>query len=203
MMSLVEAISVACIVEGDGEVSALPVLLRRIREWRTAHIPVDINFPIRVRRDRFLNKDDEFRRHVLLAQRKSGPEGWILILLDADDDCPATLGASITDRVKQIDPGIRVAVVLANREYEAWFVAAAKSLNGRRGFAFEATNNIFDAEARRDAKGWIRERMTSGVYRETSDQAAFSAVLSLDEAHDNSRSFRKLCAEWSRHCSRD
>ena len=25
---------------------------------------------------------------------------------------------------------------------------------------------------------------------------------SLDEAHDNSRSFRKLCAEWSRHCSR-
>ena len=45
--------------------------------------------PIRVRRDQFLNRDKEFSRHLSLAAGKCGEDGWILILLDADDDCPA------------------------------------------------------------------------------------------------------------------
>ena len=202
-MSLVETTTVTCIVEGDGEVSALPVQLRRICAWQTPDLHIEINFPIRVRRDKFLNKDDEFRRHILLARHKSGPNGWILILLDADDDCPAELAVDITDRAKKIDPLLQVAVVLANREYEAWFIAAATSLNGHRGFTLAAGDQVPDAELRRDAKGWVRERMPRGAYRETSDQAAFSAVLSLGQTHENSRSFRKLCAEWTKHCNRN
>lgn len=54
-------IKVASIVEGDGEVSALPILLRRINEWQSPGLYVNALPPIRVRRDRFLNKDDEFR----------------------------------------------------------------------------------------------------------------------------------------------
>lgn len=81
-------ISLSPIVEGDGEVAALPVLLRRIAEWRTPEVYVDVLAPIRVYKDRFLNRDDEFTRHLKLAAAKAGERGWILILLDADDDCP-------------------------------------------------------------------------------------------------------------------
>ena len=80
-------INVTAIVEGDGEVIVLPILLRRLNEWLTPEVYVDVGYPIRVRRDRFLNKEDEFRRHLSLAANKCGGEGWILILFDADDDC--------------------------------------------------------------------------------------------------------------------
>jgi hypothetical protein len=63
-------IAVASIVEGDGEVAALPVLLRRLRDWRTPSTAVNVLHPIRVRRERFLNREQEFRRHLLLAAGK-------------------------------------------------------------------------------------------------------------------------------------
>jgi hypothetical protein len=52
-------------------------------------------------------------------------------------------------------------VVFANREYEAWFLAAAESLQGKRGFEFEKTP-AFEPERLRNAKGWLGERMTGG-----------------------------------------
>ncbi len=41
--------------------------------------------------------------------------------------------------------------------------------------------------------------MQSGVYREMLDQPAFTARIDLQQAKDNSRSFRKLCKEWQIH----
>jgi hypothetical protein len=187
--------AVAAIVEGDGEVAALPVLLRRLSAWQTPELPVHLLPPIRVRRERFLNRDDELHRHLLLAAAKCGDDGWILVLLDADDDCPEQLGKEILRRAQACVPHRRVSVVLAKREYEAWFIAAADSLHGKRGFALEGTESI-DAEAPRNAKGWIGERMAGRTYRETSDQPAFSALMDLEQAYAGSRSFRKLCSEW-------
>jgi hypothetical protein len=189
--------AVVAIVEGDGEVAALPILLRRINEWNSPESYVQALPPIRVRRDRFLNRPEEFHRHLLLAAAKCGEDGWILILLDADDDCPAELGAEILKRAQACVPYRRVSVVLANREYEAWFVAAAESLDGYRGFSFNPMD-ITDAERPRNAKGWMGERMIGGTYRETTDQPAFSARMDLQQAFDRSRSFRKLCSEWRR-----
>jgi hypothetical protein len=184
------------IVEGDGEVAAFPVLLRRVGQWLTPEIGASILAPIRVRKDRFLNRQEEFRRHLLLAAAKAGKGGWILILLDADDDCPALKGVEISERAKEIVPHRRIAVVLANREYEAWFIAAAASINGHRGLALTAGDQDVAAENPRDAKGWLAQRLPTGTYRESTDQAAFSAVLDLQLAFDRSRSFRKLCSEW-------
>ena len=186
--------AVAAIVEGDGEVAALPVLLRRLNVWMTPNVNVPVPPPIRVRRDRFLNRHEEFRRHLLLAAAKCGDGGWILVLLDADDDCPATLGGEILERARACVPHRNVSVVIANREYEAWFIAAARSLHGRRGFSYETVESI-DAERPRNAKGWIADHMI-GAYREVTDQPAFSARMDLQQAFDASRSFRKLCSEW-------
>lgn len=187
--------SVASIVEGDGEVAALPILLRRLAsEWTPGSL-VNALPPIRVRRDKFINKEDEFRRQILLAAAKSGQTGWILVLLDADDDCPANLGNQIYQRALKYIPHQRLSVILANREFEAWFIAAAKSLDGLRGFSSRSGETV-DAEVPRNAKGWIRERMRTGIYSEILDQPAFAARIDLKQAFDNSRSFRKLCKEW-------
>ncbi|MBZ8142349.1 hypothetical protein CLD22_20910 [Rubrivivax gelatinosus] len=186
---------VVAIVEGDGEVAALPVLLRRIAQWRSPGLYAEIAQPIRVRRDRFLNRAEEFERHLLLAAAKSDEGDWILVLFDADDDCPAELASELLARAHGVIPHRRISVVLAKREYEAWFIAAAASLDGHRGFRFDPQDSIA-AETPRDAKGWIASRMPSRSYGETTDQPAFSAKMDLELALENSRSFRKLCTEW-------
>lgn len=189
---------IATIVEGDGEVAALPLLLRRLQYWRTPQRQVEVLHPIRVRRDRFLNKDDEFRKYLLLAREKAGTEGWSLVLLDADDDCPAAKAREIIGRATAVMGPARFSAVLANREYEAWFIAAAASLEGFRGFSHAADDST-PAELPRDAKGWLRDRMSSRYYGETTDQPAFTAKFDLALAAAGSRSFRKLCDEWDRH----
>ncbi len=194
--------NIACIVEGDGEVAALPILLRRLAERRTLEQYPDVQTPIRVRRDRFLHRDEEFRRHLLLAAAKCGNDGWILVLLDADDNCPASLSADILQRAQSCVPHRSVSVVLANREYEAWFIAAAASLQGQRGFAIHPSERIPDPETPRDAKGWIKAHMEGGMYGETTDQPALTARMDLQQAFDRSLSFRKLCSEWDRQVAR-
>ncbi|WP_184009127.1 DUF4276 family protein [Paraburkholderia sp. WSM4177] len=193
-------IPIASIVEGDGEVSALPILLRRMAAQWSPDTVINPLQPIRVRRDKFLNKEEEFRRQLLLAAAKTGEDGWILIVLDADDDCPARLGQKIFERARQYVPHRRLSVVLANREFEAWFIAAAPSLDGARGFSIAPTE-LLDAETPRNAKGWMREHMQSGTYSEILDQPAFTARMDLQQALDNSRSFRKLHREWQTHVS--
>ncbi|AVT11958.1 DUF4276 family protein [Paracidovorax avenae] len=191
-------IPIASIVEGDSEVIALPILLRRLAGELEPAVAVQPLPPIRVRRDRFIQRDDEFRKQLLLAAAKSGEQGWILVVLDADDDCPAQLGQQLLARAQKYVPHRRISVVLANREFEAWFIAAASSLQGARGFAVEV-DELVEAEIPRDAKGWMRRHMKGGVYREILDQPAFAARIDLQQAQDNSRSFRKLCKEWQTH----
>ncbi|WP_427184595.1 DUF4276 family protein [Bordetella bronchialis] len=193
-------IQIASIVEGDGEVAALPIVLRRLAaEWEPPSVVHPLP-PIRVKRDRFLNREEEFRKQLLLAAAKCGEGGWILIVLDADDDCPARLGAEVLARAQLYVPHRRTSVVLANREFEAWFIAAAQSIQGARGFSIRS-DEVVDAERPRDAKGWMREHMQGGTYREILDQPAFAARFDLRQAHERSRSFRKLCKEWCVHVS--
>lgn len=190
-------ICVVPIVEGDGEVQALPVLLRRLCQWLTPEGFVDYGRPIRVHRDRFLKRNTEFRRMLLLAAAKAGDTGWILVLLDADDDCPVTLALDIATRAREVLPNRPISVVCANREFEAWFLASAESLDGRRSLKVALREVPADPDAIRGAKEWLSRRMTAGRYRETTDQPAFAAIMDLEAARSRSRSFRKLCTDWS------
>lgn len=184
--------TIACIVEGDGEVRALPLLLRRLAESRGI-FDIRIPAPIRVHRDQFIRRDEEFRRKLLLAAAKS-EGGTVLILLDADDDCPVTLAADLNRRAREVLGEVIVAVVVPQREYEAWFLAAAGSLAGKRGLEEDLVAPM-DSDAVRNAKGWLSERMSNGRYHEVSDQPAMSALLDIDEALAASRSFRKFVKE--------
>ena len=179
------------IVEGSGEVAALPILVRRIADAALPGAAPQVPRPIRVRRDQFL-KENELERYVDLAARQSGPDGRVLIVLDDDDDCPPELASRILRRATRARSDRRIKVVLARREYEAWFLAAADSIAGRRGLQGDITAPI-DAESIRDAKGWLTSRMPPGrAYKETRDQPALTSLFDLAMARRRASSFDKM-----------
>lgn len=184
------------IVEGHGELEAFPVLLRRLATWIAPNKHIDIAPPIRTGRDKFLNNSNEFSKILKLAQLKANTGGRVMLLLDADDDCPVLLATKILSMSKQTTPHLNLSVVIANREYEAWFLAAANSINGMRKFTLKLQIPV-DPDAPRNAKGWLDKQMNSG-YNPILDQPAFSAKFDLNEAWENSRSFRRLCDEFIR-----
>ena len=177
------------IVEGHGEVRALPVLLRRFRDEAEVW-DVDIGRPIRRPRSRLV-KEEELQQAVRLALLQ--PDcGAVLILFDGESDCPAGLGPTLQGWATAAAAGAPCSVVLAHREYEAWFLAAIESLRGHRGVMNDAEPHP-DPESPRGAKEQLEARMQPGAsYLETTDQPAFSALFSLPDAYRRSRSFRKL-----------
>jgi hypothetical protein len=179
------------VVEGHGEVAAVPVLVRRLIEaGGISTAGLEVGRPIRRNRSHLV-QEGSLREAVRLARLQPGCRG-ILILLDADDDCPAELGPRLQGWAEQEAREIPCAVVLAHREYEAWFLASLDSLRGQRGIRADAAAEAAP-EAIRGAKERLARYLEGGApYFETSDQPALTARFSLAEAHRRSRSFRRL-----------
>lgn len=184
------AINLSCIVEGEGEEEAIPVTIRRIANRVAPELVLKIhNFRVHGNK---LVKPGELERSVELAARRAGRDGAILIVMDCDDDCPATLGPELLARAQRARPDMPIRVVLAKREFEAWFLAAAESLRSQRGLApdLEAPAN---PEAIRGAKEWLNARMGTGHhYRPTLDQPALAEVFDLERARRGAPSFDKF-----------
>jgi hypothetical protein len=188
-------VEIACIIEGDGEEQALPVLLRRILNEiePTLGWQVRLHPPIRRARD-MLKKPEHLSRVVELAARLISGQGAVLVLIDADDDCPATLGPDLLATAQAARSDVPISVILANMEYEAWFLSAARSLRGRRGLPDDLEPPA-DPEAVRGAKEWLTRQMPVGqTYSPTKRQASFSERMSLEEAR-TAPSFDKLCRD--------
>jgi hypothetical protein len=185
---------IASVVEGHGEVEALPALIRRIADSAgfTGHL--QINPPIRVKSASFINDQDYFRKYVALAAAKAAARnGSLLILMDCDDDCPAMLGPALLQRARSVRPNIDIYVTLAYREFETWFITAASSLEGRRGLplGLKAPRH---AEQIRDAKGWLGQRMNIS-YDPVTHQLEFTKEFDLKLAranHSFDRLYRKI-----------
>lgn len=187
---------IACIVEGHGEVPAVPILIRRIVESYRPGRYVRVPPPIRQRRDRVLGKPDELHRAVEFACRKATPEGGVLILMDADADPACRLGPRLLSTARAVRPDRRIAVVLAVTEFESWFLAGAEPLRGRQGLPLDLVPPDGDPEGIRGAKEWLRERMPPGrTYSEVVDQPKLAAALDVFEVRRRSASFDKLVRE--------
>ena len=198
---------IAPIVEGNGEMACIHALLGNVwRKFVDAESP-EILKPIKKNRTQ-LDKRDKLRRFVeeaatFLAGRSTPSlPGLILILLDADDDCPAELGPRLRGWAKDVDARFEVACVVANLEYETWFVAAAESL-AAAGFLGRKGRESFpdDPEGQRLRKGWIEERyrIAKGEkYDPVVHQLPMTQAMDLDACHERSASFRKLCRELTR-----
>ena len=117
--------------------------------------------------------------------------GGILVLFDADDDCPMELAPALERWARAAAGATPCSIVMANREYEAWFLASIGSLRGHMGVREDAAS-FPEAESPRDAKGRLKRQMLSGRYSPAADQAALTARFDLASAWRGCRSFRKL-----------
>jgi len=116
----------------------------------------------------------------------------VLILFDSDDDCPKELAPLVQKWAAEEAHERPCAVVVAHREYEAWFLAAIESLRGKQGILPDAMSHP-DPERPRDAKGELEARMPPGrSYSETADQAALTAQFDMAAAYARCRSFRRM-----------
>ena len=174
-------IKIGCIVEGEGDVAALPILIRRVAADLYPELAIDIPRPIRVNKNQIV-KDGKLERGIELAVEKIGGQGAIFVILDSDDDCPAELGPALLHRASQARSDLPIAVVLAKYEFEAWFLSAAESLRGKRGLE-DDIHPPNDPEAIRGAKEWLSQRMENRrTYRETQDQPALTALFDIEQA---------------------
>lgn len=120
------------------------------------------------------------------------------MLLDSDKDCPKELGPQIQAWAESESQPIPCAVVLAHKEFEAWFLAAMESLRGVRGIRNDAESHP-EPETPRGAKAQVEARMHPGYsYSETADQAAMTAKMDLSQVYHRSRSFRKFVSAFGK-----
>jgi len=191
-------ISVAPIVEGHGEVSALRILLVRIWTQLLRRSHLDVLQPIRQPRSKLV-QDEELLKAVDLASLKLGARASdgpsrILLVLDADDDPPCKLGPKLVRTVSRERRHLAFSTVVAQVEYETWFVAAADSLTDFLDVPLEAPE-VRDPEAARCRKAWIMKHFRRGRYSETVDQPRMTAAMDLSLCRSRSPSFDKLCRE--------
>jgi hypothetical protein len=188
-------VCITAIVEGHGEVEAVPILIRRIATEIDPSLVPDIPPPIRVPADRF-KKPGELERTVDLAIRKLDGDGGVFIVIDCDwnNGCPKLDGPVLLSRAKAVRPDVPIALVLANKEYEAWFIAAAESIRGKRGLS-QTLEVVIDPEEIRGAKEWLSSRMPPNQpYTETIHQPALTALFDFNAAR-RANSFDKCYRE--------
>jgi len=177
------------IVEGHGEVAAVPLLLRRLCVEAQCQ-DIEVGRPIRWKRGDLV-KQEGLARAVRLALLRPECKA-ILIVFDSDRDCPRDLAPRLTNWARQVAAGVPCEVVMAHREYEAWFLANVESLRGKRGIRTDAKPHP-DPESPRGAKGQLEQRMEYGAsYIERTDQPALTQSFDMSLAYRRCRSFRKL-----------
>jgi len=92
-------LSIVPIVEGQGDVAALPILLRRLLWEQNNRYDVQIAKPKKTGGSGGLMRDLE----GFLRLAASTPDcGSILVLIDADDKCPKELAKKLASRSKAL-----------------------------------------------------------------------------------------------------
>lgn len=187
------------IVEGHSELHSVPILLRRLLHGEGI-FDLDVARPFRVQRSRVV-RPGELEKALTFATRFRERAAGIVLLLDADDDCPAVLGAELAKRSHAVTE-LPTLVALANREFEGWLLGAKESLRGVRGIRDDATSPE-DPESIRGAKERLTKNMTIGRrYLEVDDQPALTTHLDLESAQARCPSFARFARKLSALASR-
>ena len=186
--------SIIAIVEGPGEKAAVPGLVRRILwEWLYRHDISNLKAIPANGKPNLLKKFEKFLEYAISEKCAA-----ILVVLDADSDCPQEKASVLVEKATALNLNVPVAIVYARSEYETWFICSLSQDKGkgirerlRIPESVTAPSNVEDI---RDAKGWLNRNMPSHVaYKETSDQEHLTHHIDLELVHSESRSFRRLC----------
>ena len=184
------------IVEGDGEVTAVPVLLHRLLRESNA-LGFQVATPKNAHGSGNLTKEGGVEKFVRYAWIEPGCAA-VIIIIDGDaTDCAMTLAKNLAARIRKLKGPKPVAVVVANREYEAWFLASLPSIVGKQiAEAVKLPERLVlsgHPENVRNVKGWITRHLPSGkAYKETEHQLSMTRLIDLGLARNASRSFQRL-----------
>lgn len=187
------------IVEGHGEVKAVPEIIRRIAF--ELNYPIDCNVlqSYRLSRGKIIRFGDDLDKVIRLGELKiqsADGIGGVLVIIDSDDDCPFDLYSSFILFKNARTFQVPVCFVSAKMEYEAWFISCAEQMRAHRTVRDDAESHP-DPENVRDAKGYFnREILIDGVnYSETIDQVKYSSIIDISCVYDKCRSFKKIYKE--------
>jgi len=203
--------------EGHGEVSALPILAKKILLEKDAgqRLFVDKEI-IRARNPSGLVKwdkerkqpdFDEWLKRIRIAVRRSNL-GGILAVFDGDAKkfpagsdspfCAATAAKLMAEAAGAIGAGrdFSLAVVFACVEYESWLIAGTESLAGK---SFADGRPILkkglpfpEGPGEAHGKAWLERNCLSG-YRPTRDQGPLTELVDLEAIRRKQlRSFSRL-----------
>ncbi len=185
------------IVEGEGDMRAVPILLRRVLHEVFQQYTWNVARPKKAHSLSALRK--RLSDYIRYAEMERDAQA-ILILLDLDDGCPAIEAQQLADDIRAASPQLPVAIILAHREYEAWFLASVDTIAQQEGQKYHFTPTFLqnatvpaNAENIRDAKGWLSKHMLPGYrYKETAHQPSMTTLIDFDIAVQRSRSLRRL-----------
>lgn len=198
---------VAPIVEGHTEQGCLERLLHRVwAEVLRSPSRLQVLEPFRGHRDSFLQKDGKVLSEAATkaalklrsaSRKEPASQSMILVLFDAEDDCPATLGPQTLGVVRGAVPrDLSVACVFAKRMLESWIVAGASTLAGVNGLPTPLPPHTDPETA---GAGWLEKQIRqvdrNRKYSKTIDAKEFVTAMHLGECRETSPSFDKLCRE--------
>ncbi|GAB4213223.1 MAG: hypothetical protein OHK0022_50060 [Roseiflexaceae bacterium] len=179
------------IVEGDGEVLAVPSLISRVLEhygWSSTWYAGGT-----IRAGNIGHFKKNLYRYLKLADLE--PQcGGILVLFDYEDGCPKTEAIELATAIRKLNLVYPISIVLAHREYEAWFLASLSTIAGNfdlpAGLTYD--NNV---EAIRGVKEWFGKNMSQTppkAYKPTIHQEPMTKLIDIEVAMQRSRSFQRL-----------
>ncbi len=199
------------IVEGYGEVRAVPILAYRwLHQQGLAGEFFLPDLAINAKGSGNLKAPYDPRahrgiEHYVGRALRAGPAA-ILAILDADDEClrrspQNRLGSELLARARAVAGEVPVGVVVANREFEAWFLADLASLR-RSGAVPEGpgagAGAPKDPEAQAGCKAAVG-RLLGETYEPAIHQPELARSLSFSkEARALSPSYDKLARELER-----
>lgn len=178
------------VIEGYGEVTAAPVLIRRLLAERLQiyHCEIETHRRHDLCHLRASNWD-RLKRYAGAAYNEECPILWIL---DCDDDCAKDVALEMSNTVQGTNPRQPIAVALLPAEYETMFLYDIDTARTVLGLTDQAQKPT-DPKAVRGAKGWLSRHMPRGsAYKETTDQARISSQLNLGLLEAQYRDFRHL-----------
>lgn len=199
------------LVEGQGDVEAAPVLVKRLLGTHAAFDAVFLDpHPLRVGEYSRLSRSDfgEWRRLLQNAMKRKNLGGCVLLLdgdsnakVDGQPFCAMRAARRLATEAQKVGAGtlFSAAIVFACMEFESWLIAGVESLldkpfqDGRQELPRAVANIPADPEsAPRDAKGWFRTLLKTG-YKPTRDQAELTWLVNLTSIRNrNMRSFLRL-----------
>lgn len=178
------------IVEGHGEIPAVPILIRNILAAQGIQ---DVQPLPAWRKGEYPSVTKNFDNIFLAAIKENAPILWVMDFDSKGYDCPAKEAQNLLTRAEALRPGWPIEIAFLVKEYETLFLIDEAAT--RKVLIDIPAKTAFpqNPEQIRGTKQWLSDQQPSGkAYKETVHQARITAHLNLDLLREKSADFAHL-----------